>query len=97
MTKDQKLPCGGFVKVSIPPPPSKHRAQRAGPVQIGKVSYVIAPGKKKRLGIRLSAKGKKILKRRGRLTVTISNVSNNGDTTSVKRKLVYHPPRRKKH
>lgn len=87
-------PCGGFLIVETASGGAKPRpaplAAPPAPVtfkQLAKQAYVVAPGKSKTVALKLSKAGKKLLKKKGKLKVTVTIEANNGETMSTSRTL----------
>ena len=88
-------PCGGFLLVTTSGQgsPRTSAGQLAAPVPAAKIKtlaradYMVDPGRSERITLKLSKAGKKLLKRKGRLKVTVTIQPNSGDPVSVKRTL----------
>jgi hypothetical protein len=78
-------PCGGFLDVS------KQEAKKASTSGrrklLAHVRFLVQPGKSKKLRVKLSKAGKKLLRRQGKLKVVLTIRPDEGDAVSVRRTL----------
>lgn len=86
-------PCGGFLVVSQPAA-KKASASRKRKV-LARASFLVSPGKTKRVRVKLSKAGRKLLQQEGRLKVVLTIRPNEGEAVSVRRTLKWHRPPRK--
>lgn len=87
-------PCGGFLTIETGgsgKPRATGGAPELAPVttfkQLARKGYEVAAGTEKRFTLKLSKAGRKLLKRRGRLKVTVTIDPNAGDPVSIRRTL----------
>ena len=88
-------PCGGFLIMSTASGGSPRTAagEIAAPVRatklktLARADYMVDPGMSERITLKLSKAGKRLLKRKGKLKVTVTIQPNSGDPVSVKRTL----------
>jgi hypothetical protein len=88
-------PCGGWLIFKEPPPPKKSSvAGGAAKARVfARVKYSVQPGKTKRILVKLSKAGRKLLKRRGKLKVVVTVKPTGGQETSVRRTLKWRGKR----
>jgi hypothetical protein len=89
-------PCGGFLIITQPPPPKKSSTAASGAAKakvLARVRYSVSPGKTKKVLVKLSKTGKKLLKRKGRLKVVITARPSDGAAVSVRRTLKWRAKR----
>lgn len=84
-------PCGGFL-IAAPATPKK-AARGAKTKVIGRARYTVAPGKTKKVQLKLTRAGKQLLKRKGRLKVLLKLKTNEGSTITTTRTLRWHDSR----
>jgi len=78
-------PCGGFLVIKEPPAKKASASRR--PKVLARTRFLVNPGKTKRLRVKLSKAGRKLLRREGRLKVRITIQPNEGEAVSVRRTL----------
>ena len=78
-------PCGGFLDIT------KQEAKKASASRkrktLAHVRFSVKPGKTKKILVKLSKAGRKLLKRKGKLKVVLTIRPNEGDPVSVRRTL----------
>ena len=78
-------PCGGFLDVTKQE--AKKASMSAKRKKLAHVRYSIEPGKTKKLRVKLSKAGRRLLKRSGKLKVVLTIRPDEGDPVSVRRTL----------
>jgi CSLREA domain-containing protein len=93
--------CTGTIQVRAPKPKVKRAgASAAKKVLIGKAAFTVAPGKTKKLSLKLNAKGAKMLRQLGKIrgSFEVSSHAGIGPAATAKATLKLKlPPSRKKH
>ncbi len=85
-------PCGGYVTVTKPKKSGKAGVGIAGRAKteiVGKAKYLVKPGKKAQVKLKLSKAAKATLKSKGKLKVQILITPNSGDRQVLSKTLVY--------
>jgi hypothetical protein len=89
--------CTGTIAFSLPKKASKSEvaaARRGAPNILGKDKFSVAQGKKRKVKISMTGKGRSMVKRRGKLRVTATiKVKQGGKTTTSRQSLTIKAPR----
>jgi hypothetical protein len=90
-------PCTGTIVFELPTKASKREvgaARRGAPNILGKDKFSVAQGKKRKVSISMTSKGRGMVKRRGKLRVTAKlKVKQSGKTTVLTQSLTIKAPR----